>query len=675
MKLAYWRTQGRIARFLITVGGAFAVLACASVSMAFQNPVDLDKALQPKPVQDRAQSYYHYALSKWYDKAGDMPRALSEMQAAVRYNDNDPNVHVALADVLSRMDRVNEAMGEAQQASPRLDPKDAESHWLLATVYLRAADEGRGRQAAPDNLKLAVKELEMMRTAAPDDPRADFALGGCYMELGQPEKAVAAYEHWQTLEPDQDEGYVTIAQYFERQGNQDKAIQYLEKAIASQPDSVQDLSMLAGLYEKAKREKDAVPIYRKIVELTGGNPEARKQLASALLNAGEFDEAGKLLGELSKDNPHDASIQVLMGRAQVGAHQFPEAIETLKSVVAGDPENVEAKFYLGAAYEQGGQPGEAVKIFSNLLDQSKNGPEDLKANQGVFEQHLAASYQDMGEDEKAIAIYEGMVNSDPSPRSYFLLINAYRVDRQFDKALSLGKQQFDKNPKDDDLALVYARSLADAGKTKEGAEILDKRLQGNPSNLDVYINLSQIYVQAKRFNEAEKVLRRAEEQKLDKSRVRFQLASVYERQKNFDRAESLFKEILNENPKDAPTLNYIGYMLADRGIRLNEAVQYVQQALTLEPNNPAYMDSLGWAFFKMNDLQKAQKYLLQAVEMEKKDPVIQDHVGDLYFKIGNLEKAQEFWKKSLGNGGEPEDAQKVREKLDKVQKTLRKRER
>jgi tetratricopeptide (TPR) repeat protein len=673
MKLAYWRTQERVPRFLITVVGAFAVLACAGVSMAFQNPVDLDKALQ-KPVQDRAQSYYHYALSRWYDKAGDMSRALSEMQEAVRYNDNDPNVHVALADLLSRMNRISEAMGEAQQASPRLDPKDTESHWLLATVYLRAADQGRVRQAAQDNLKLAVKELETMKAAAPNDPRADFALGGCYMELGQPEKAIAAYERWQTLEPDQDEGYVAIAQYLERQGNQDKAIQYLEKAIASQPDSVPDLSMLAGLYEKAKREKDAVPIYRRIVELTGGNPEAKKQLAAALLSVGEIDEARKLLDELSKDNPRDTSIQLLMGRAQMGAREFPEAIETLKSVVASDPEDVEARFYLGTAYEQSGQAGEAVKIFSDLLDQAKNGPESLKANQGVFEQHLAASYQDMGENEKAIAIYEGMVNDDPSPRSYFLLINAYRVDRQLDKALSLGKQQFDKNPKDDGLALVYARSLADAGKTKEGAEILDKRLEGNPSNLDIYINLSQIYVQARRFSEAEKVLRRAEEQKLDKDRVRFQLASVYERQKDFDRAESLFKEILSENPKDAPTLNYLGYMLADRGIRLDEAVQYVQQALALEPNNPAYLDSLGWAFFKLNDLQKAQKYLLQAVEMEKKDPVIQDHVGDLYFKIGNLEKAQEFWQKSLSNGGEPEDAQKVREKLGKVQKTLRKKE-
>ena len=148
--------------------------------------------------------------------------------------------------------------------------------------------------------------------------------------------------------------------------------------------------------------------------------------------------------------------------------------------MAGDPDNIEFQFYLGTAYEQGGQPAEAVKIFSRLLEQSKGDSEELKANRGVFQQHLAASYQDMGEYQKAIAIYEEMVKSDPTPRTYFMLINAYRVDRQFDKALSLGKQQLEKNPRDENLALVYARSLADAGKTKDGAEILNKLMQSNP---------------------------------------------------------------------------------------------------------------------------------------------------------------------------------------------------
>ena len=673
MRHSYRRTVERTRLLLITVVGA-ALFAAVPPGMAFQNPVNLDRALQEKPAQDRAKSYYHFALAKWFEDEGDLARALSEMQTAVSFNENDAGLHVSLANLLSRANRVSEAMDEAQKAS-LLDPKDPEPHWMLAGIHLRSTEAARNREAQLESLRKAVQELEAMKAVAPDDQRAFFALGGCYLELGQPEKAIAAYERWQTLVPDADAGYVAVAQYYDREEKLDKAIEYLQKALERRPDSMQALGLLASLYTKAKRDQDAIPLYRKMVSLSGGTPEIKQQLAATLLDNGEFAEAAKILTELAKDDPYDPTIRMMMSRAQVGARNFPEAIETLKSLVAGDPDNVEFQFYLGTAYEQGGQPAEAVKIFSRLLEQSKGDSEELKANRGVFQQHLAASYQDMGEYQQAIAIYEEMVKGDPTPRTYFMLINAYRVDRQYDKALSLGKQQLETHPGDENIALVYARSLADAGRAKDGAEILNKLMQKNPTNLDLYVNLSQIYLVARRFADAEKVMLRAQEQKLDRERVKLQLATIYDKRKDYDRAESLLKEILKEDPKDAIALNYIGYLLADRGIRLEEAVQYVQQALVLDPNNGAYLDSLGWAFFKMNELQKAEKYLLQAVELERKDPVIHDHLGDLYFKAGNLEKAQEFWKRSLTNGGEPEEIQKIRGKLDKVQETIRKQKR
>jgi len=670
MNFTFQHVRGRnVLTYIIMAGAAF-LLSGLRVSMAFQ-AIDLDKALRDKPAQNRALSYYHYSLSKWFEEEQDFPRALQEMQRAVQYSENAAGVHVGLAQILARMNRNPEAIEEAKKAAS-LEPKNPEPHWILAMIHLRSAEGVQNRQAM-EALTQAVRELEIMKGLAPDDQRVYSALGGCYMELGQPEKAIAAYERWQVLVPEGDHGYIQIAEYYEREGKHDKAIEYLEKAVQGQPESVQSMVALAGLYAKAKRGKDAIPLYRKIIDLTGGNPEIRQQLASALLDAREFSDALDVLTLLEKEGPQEPYTKILMARAQVGLRRFSEAITNLKSYLSGDPNNIEALFYLGNAYGQNSQPAEAAKIFAKLIDETREGPKALQDNLPLFQQHLAISYQDMGESQKAIGLYEEIVKTDPSPRSYSMLINAYRVDRQFDKALSIGKQQLEKNPRDADIALVYARSLADGGKPKEGAEILDKLLQSEPANLDIYLNLSQIYVQAKRFGEAEKVLRRAEERKLDKERVWFQLAAVYEKQKDYDRAESLFKEILKENPKDGPTLNYIGYMLADRGVRLEEAVRYVEEALVQEPNNPAYLDSLGWAFFKMNDLQKAEKYLVMAGELEKKDPVIQDHIGDLYFKTGNLEKAQEFWKKSLGNGGEPEDIQKVRGKLEKVQELLRKK--
>jgi tetratricopeptide (TPR) repeat protein len=201
-------------------------------------------------------------------------------------------------------------------------------------------------------------------------------------------------------------------------------------------------------------------------------------------------------------------------------------------------------------------------------------------------------------------------------------------------------------------------------------------LKANPENVDIYVNLSEIYRQDKRYKDAEEILLRGENRKLHpdaSERLKFQRASVYERQKEFDRAESLFKEMLKANPRNATVLNYMGYMLADRGVRLEEAVRYVKEALELDPGNGAYLDSLGWALFKLNDLENAEKYLLEANGLVSNDATIDEHLGDLYFKTGKLEKAQDFWNKSALIGKEPEDVKKVRQKLDMLQETLRKK--
>ncbi len=362
------------------------------------------------------------------------------------------------------------------------------------------------------------------------------------------------------------------------------------------------------------------------------------------------------------------------GRALLGLRKYAEAIQIFQSVLEADPNALDASFYLGRAYEETGKYAESIKIFSGLLERSANNSEDAQSNRFVFQLHLAADYMETKDYGKAIAIYQEMAKSDPK-RGNSQLLNAYRISKQFDKALPLGKQLYEKDSGDIDVGVTYARTLADAGRPKEGADILSKMLQSNPDNIEIYVNLSQVYLQDKRYSEAEKILRRAEGKSSDSEnteRLKIQQAAVYDKQKDFDRAESVLKEILKVNPQNAVALNYIGYMLADRGVRLDEALRYVKEALAIDPQNGAYLDSLGWAFFKMNDLSNAEIYLLQADELVKDDPTIDEHLGDLYFKTGNLEKAQEFWKKSVSIGTEQDDIQKVRRKLEALQQTIRK---
>ncbi len=651
--------------------GGLSLAAPAQEKEPGSTAIDLDRELEVKVPPDRAKSYYYYALAKWNEDNGDLPKALSDMRTALKFNQNSADVHLALAGLLVNVGNVREAIEKAQ-AAVRLDPKDPDPHWLLANIYFRS--QGRGF-SAEEAVRKGLEELETLRTITPQSERLYFALGGAYLQLGESEKAIQAYEKFQSLASGTAAGYNAIAQYYERNGNYEKAIEYLTKSIQSQPDSADSLLMLASLYSKLGRNQEAIPLYRKLLNLTGDNIAVKRQLAYSLVETGDSQEASKLLEELAKAAPQDKEDQKLLGRAKLQSRQYLQATEIFESILKDYPDDTEAQFYLGWTYELSGKPEDALKIFSQLLDDTKGDSEEDKANRRLFQQRLAANYQKLGDHAKAIGIYEELIaaNPGPDPELQFLLINAYRLNRQFEKAVSLGRQQHERYPDDTKIGLVYAWSMADSGDIKKGADILLKLLQSNPSDIDLYINLSQIYLLGKRYADAENILRRAEDKELDKQdneKLKLQLAAVCERKKDFDRAESIFKEILKGNPQNAVALNYIGYMLADRGERLEEAVQYVKEALAIDPNNGAYLDSLGWAFFKLDDLEKAEEYLLQAIERERDDPVIYDHLGDLYFKIGNYQRAQDFWMKSVSNSTEPEEIEKVREKLKKLQEKL-----
>jgi len=152
--------------------------------------------------------------------------------------------------------------------------------------------------------------------------------------------------------------------------------------------------------------------------------------------------------------------------------------------------------------------------------------------------------------------------------------------------------------------------------------------------------------------------------------VWFLLGAIYERQKLFDRAEVEFKKTLEVNPKNAPVLNYYGYMLGDLGVRLDEAEALVQRALKEEPNSGAYLDSLGWIYFRENKLAKAEATLLKAVTRESHDATIRSHLGDVYAKSGRLDLAATEWEKSLTEWRRSLPADMENDKVAEIEKKL-----
>jgi len=216
--------------------------------------------------------------------------------------------------------------------------------------------------------------------------------------------------------------------------------------------------------------------------------------------------------------------------------------------------------------------------------------------------------------------------------------------------LETGKEALAKYPADPAIRTSQALLLGEDGQTDAAAKILKAHLHGDATDRDTYLNIAQVYERGRRYKEAEEAAHAAEVlpgQARENEMVWFLLGAIYERQKFFDKAEEQFKKVLSVNPKNAQALNYYGYMLGDLGIRLDEAEALVQRALKEDPFNGAYLDSLGWIYFKESKFGASETTLRKALEREKHDATIHSHLGDLYAKTGRTDLAGVEWEKSL----------------------------
>ena len=130
------------------------------------------------------------------------------------------------------------------------------------------------------------------------------------------------------------------------------------------------------------------------------------------------------------------------------------------------------------------------------------------------------------------------------------------------------------------------------------------------------------------------------------------------------------RAILAVDPNNALILNNYGFMLADRGVQLQKALAMIQKAVKLDPTNYAYLDSLGWVYYRLGDYNKAEKHLQQALARGATDPTVHDHLGDVYEKNGQLKLAAAQWEMSLHEYARMVQADIQQGAVAKVQKKL-----
>jgi tetratricopeptide (TPR) repeat protein len=389
-------------------------------------------------------------------------------------------------------------------------------------------------------------------------------------------------------------------------------------------------------------------------------------------------------------NPEDAQTYVHIAEIYRKQGKYDQALENLKKAESMVQDSIEVPYNIAAVYQAQGRYDDAIQIMQDLLKKTEKADGNYNAgeknNRAVFLERLGTIYRDAGNDPQAIETFRQMValGDDNAVRGYQQMIDTYRDAKEWQKATEIAKEAVQKLPNDRNLRMVLDGQLADSGEPDKALADVRSMLKGTPDDREVYITLAQMNTRLKRWDDAEAALNKAEELSTkpeDKEYVLFLRGSTYERQKKYDQAEEQFRKVLAADPQNAMTLNYLGYMLADRGVKLDEALTLIKKAVDLEPANYAYLDSLGWAYFKLGKYDQAEENLLKASQRESADATVQDHLGDLYQKTGRLrlaaahwERAISEWNKTIPAEVDPSDVTRVSKKLESAKVKLAKEE-
>jgi tetratricopeptide (TPR) repeat protein len=286
---------------------------------------------------------------------------------------------------------------------------------------------------------------------------------------------------------------------------------------------------------------------------------------------------------------------------------------------------------------------------------------------------LGFAYLELGDTDRALSTFERAQRASPGdPTVEFSLIEAQLAAGRYAEAAALARKMRASQPANQHLLRLEAEALRQSGRGDEGTVLLADAIAGRPDDVAGYTALAEFEAARARYDAALAVLVRAAEKFPGDLAVSFVAGSVYERQRRFADAERKFRDVLAKDPLHAPALNYLGYMLADRGERLDEAVGYIKRALAADPYNGAYLDSLGWAYFRQNKLDLAEETLSKAAAQRSRDSAIQDHYGDLLFKLGRYQDAVSVWQRALDGDGEQIDRGAIDRKLRSAREKLRK---
>jgi tetratricopeptide (TPR) repeat protein len=399
----------------------------------------------------------------------------------------------------------------------------------------------------------------------------------------------------------------------------------------------------------------ALEIFDKLTEESGLGPFAGYHKALALAMVGDFEGAEALFAA-EVGGPLQLTRRAAIARVQILSQldRDAEAVALLDQMFGTDLDPALAQMRAALAED-------AVLPF-NMITSPIDGIAEVY--------HTVASFLRREAGDEYTLLYSRIVSYLRPDHTDAILQSASLLEsmEKFELAVATYKQVPSDDPSFHAAELGRAEALRKLGKLDAASEVLEQLTRSHGDLPIVHVTLGDLMRQMERFGDAvtayDKALSLYPSEEQNQWFIYYARAIAQERQDVWDKAEADFRKALELNPDQPQVLNYLGYSLVEKQVKLDEALDMIERAVAARPDSGYIVDSLGWVLYRLGRYDEAIVHMERAAELMPVDPIVNDHLGDVLWAVGRYREAEFQWTRALSFDPEEKDATRIRRKLE-----------
>jgi tetratricopeptide (TPR) repeat protein len=502
----------------------------------------------------------------------------------------------------------------------------AQTHYQHAAILARDAYAAERATRIALHLKDYQAGLASARRwveLAPNDMTARQLAAVLFLRNEQPD---AAGEQLDALvkiaEARNVDGFLHAASALSVETDRAAAEQLMQALHDRHPDDIRSLYAVAVLEAAHRRFPEAEGHLREVVATQPEWEQPRVLLSRVLVAQSQRDQALVFLADSVKRYPDSTLLRTTYSRLLVDAADYAQALEQFRNLYRLKPGDDEVAFGYAMLATQQEQWDEARPLWQEL----RANPE--RRDEASY--YLAQIEERTGNEDLAIGLFRSVSGSELKVDAVMRVAQILARTGRLAEARDALQQARIANPgRAADLYIAETQVVQKHGEREEALALYASALDAFPDNHDLLYNRALFVVEFGDFAWMERDLRR----------------------------------VLEQDPDHADALNALGYTLADRNERLDEAFAYVARALKLRPDSPAILDSMGWVLYRQGDLAQAASFLRRALSLSQDDEIAA-HLGEVLWVSGKRADAEAVWSEALVH---TPDSEKIRAVIERLQ--------